>query len=469
MKFVFISILTVFASNFYCYSFEVNPEVNMPAVVDIIVEDKNEDTQETSSANGSGFFVDETGYIVTNNHVIESSENIKVVTDDGSEYKAKIVGTDRRLDIALLKIDLDSSTKVKVLTFADSDKVNLLDDVFIIGNPLGIGKSTIKGSISCKNRDLSKLTSEMDLDGDSILFFQINADVCQGYSGGPVCDKNGNVIGIMTVFMWENARVVGMSFAIPANLVQKTINQLKEHGRMQRSWLGFSIKKLDHESSKILLNANSGCYIDSVASQSPAKSAGIRSGDILISVNDIKITDTSNIGYLLDNLPVGKIIPIQVLQNGKVRKFSITVATAPEDSGLFITDADSNEQDVPNEKINGLGFGVTNLLRSMREVFSIPSHEHGVLVSSVDRSIVLNIYPGCVIKTVNQHPVQDVESFKKLIENNKKIVLYVYDPYNKISFYTSISYDGDKPKLSSMKPILQHDNISSIAKKYKKD
>ncbi len=419
----------------FCFSFK--PETLMSAVVDIIVADKNEDTSDSSIVNGSGFFIDSTGFIVTNNHVIEAAEKIKIITEDGNEYIAKVIATDSHLDIALLKIDLEPNSKVQVLSFTDSDKVKLLDNVFIIGNPLGIGKSIINGGISGKNRDLSKLTSELGLDGNSILFFQINADACQGYSGGPVCDKNGNVIGVITMLMSENTRGTGMCFAIPSNLAQKTIKQLREYGKMQRSWLGFSVRRLDHETAKSLLHSNIGYYVDRVADNSPAKSIGINSGDIIVSINDIEISGNANVGYILNNLPVGKVIPIQVIQNGGIaRKLSITVAPAPEDEEMFVFN--DNDSEIPCKKIGNLPFSVTNLIQSMREVFNIPSHENGVLVSSVDRSDTYNIYPGCVIKTVNQQEINDVESFKNLIKNKDKIVLYVYDPYTKTSFYTSV-------------------------------
>ena len=449
MKIIWLAISLVFSVNAFC---EVKMESVLNSVVIVKAESKYEgDSEESSQSTGTGFFC-EANQVVTSYHIIDGSDNITVVTENDNEYAAKVIACDARYDIALLEIE----AKGQPVQWGNSDKVKLCSDVFIAGNPGGIGMSLTTGKVGWLKRTLpSTFASEMELDVSSIPFTQISANVFPGDSGGPVFDENGKVIGMLVAFLSADSNIAGICFAIPSDLVKHTIKQLQEHGSIQRSWLGFTVKRLDHETSQTMLNNNVGYYIDYVADNSSAKSVGIKVGDVIVSVNDIKISGEVSIGYLLSNLPIGAIIPIQVLQNGVARKLSIKVDAAPDDFEFIFQDEKEN-QNIPYEKVSGLYFGVTNLSQSLRTVFSISTEEKGVLVSYVDKTISSDIQPGCVIKTVNQKDVVDVESFKKLIKDKNKLVLFIYNPYTKLSFYTSVRVtaaktDSDRKKSATSK------------------
>ena len=212
----------------------------MGKVVDVIVADKSGENSENRSSNGTGFIIYEDGYIVTNWHVIDSSEQIKIVTSDGNEYIAKVIGKDEHYDVALLKIELDSNVKLPAVKFADSDKIEVSDPVITIGNPFGLGKTVTAGIISYKGRNLSDQISELGENGHLVSYIQTDAAVNYGNSGGPLFSANGEVIGMITVFVSDGLRSTGINFAIPSNILLKVISQLKTFGRMQRSWLGIS-------------------------------------------------------------------------------------------------------------------------------------------------------------------------------------------------------------------------------------
>ncbi len=418
----------------------------MDAVVDVIVADKNDESSENKSSNGTGFIIYEDGYIVTNWHVIDSSEKIKIVTADGNEYLARVIGKDEQYDVALLKIDLDPNVKLPSVKFADSDKIEICDPVVAIGNPFGLGKTVTSGIISYKGRNLSDQISELGANGNLVSYIQTDAAVNYGNSGGPLVSKNGEVIGMITVFVLDGVHSTGINFAIPSNILQKVIGQLKVFGRMQRSWLGITVSRMTKRASKVLLRSNVGYYVSHVSDKSPAKSIGIKVGDIILSVNNETISDKTNMEYLLNNLPIGEVIPIQILSSGKKRMLSITVKSYNDDDLTFLDndDSDSNKE-MSFEKIYGLDLGLTNLTPVLRGIFKIPSFETGVLVSFVGSTLCDDIHVGNLIQKVNQYDVSNISTLKtsmsKILKENKKInevVLYVRDPLINKSDYVVV-------------------------------
>ncbi|MBO4405677.1 MAG: trypsin-like peptidase domain-containing protein [Alphaproteobacteria bacterium] len=417
----------------------------MDTVVDVIVADKNEESSEGKSSNGTGFIIYDDGYVVTNWHVIEGSEKIKVVTSDGNEYIARVMGKEEHYDVALLKIDLDQNVKLSSVKFADSDKIEVCDPVIAIGNPFGLGKTVTAGIVSYKGRNLSDQISELGVNGNLVSYIQTDAAVNYGNSGGPLFSANGEVVGMITVFVLDGLHSTGINFAIPSNILQKVINQLKTFGKMQRSWLGISTCRMSKEASKLLIGSNVGYYVTNVSDKSPAMSTGIKVGDIVLSVNGEVISGNTNMEYLLNNLPIGEVIPIQIMRDGNKRMLSITVKSYNDEDISFVDDDDSSGKDIPFEKISGLDLGLTNLTRELREIFKIPSHENGVLVSFVGSSLSDDIGVGNLIKKVNQFEIRNLNDMKSSIaavfKENKggdKIVLYVQDPLIKKSSYVVV-------------------------------
>ncbi|MCR5224480.1 MAG: trypsin-like peptidase domain-containing protein [Alphaproteobacteria bacterium] len=402
------------------------------SVVDVIVSERTnpeELLEKKESSDGSGFLIDENGYVVTNCHVIDGAEKIKIVIYDGTEYFAKVIGRDERSDIALLKIE--ASTKLPYATLADSDKVEITDPVIAIGNPFGFGKTVTAGIISYKGRNLSKQIAELGTGGDLVSYLQTDAQVNYGNSGGPLFSYDGEVVGMITVFLSDGTRGTGINFAIPSNTLKKVITQLRNYGKMQRSWIGISVVPLNKESASALgLGKRCGFVVSKVDSNSPATKIGIHDGDIVLSINDIKFSENTNSEDVLNNLPINAIIPIQIMKDGEERKYSITVEGRSDDDFPFDTDNILENKNIPFEKLEGVNIGVTELTGEYRRLFEVPSSVKGVLVAQAGDGVPLN--QGNVIISVNQKETQTVAALKKEIEkrisNGKNnVAFYLYD------------------------------------------
>jgi len=453
--FVIIFSICFFVSDASVFGIKVKGGVKrlMDTVVDVIVADRSGESSESRSSNGTGFIIYEDGYIVTNWHVIDSSEQIKIVTSDGNEYVARVIGKDEHYDVALLKIELDPNVRLSAVKFADSDKIEVSDPVITIGNPFGLGKTVTAGIISYKGRNLSDQISELGENSHLVSYIQTDAAVNYGNSGGPLFSANGEVIGMITVFVSDGLRSTGINFAIPSNILLKVIGQLKTFGRMQRSWLGISTSRMSKEAAKLLIGSNVGYYVTNISEKSPAMSTGIRVGDIILSINKEIISENTNVEYLLNNLPIGEVVPIQIMRDGNKRMLSITVKSYNEEDISFIEEDDNLGKDVPYEKIDGLDLGLTNLTKELREIFKIPSHESGVLVSFVGSSLIddLNINVGNLIKKVNRFEVKNLNDLKSSLktifkesDNVNKVVMYVKDPLLKKSSYVVVKCDRNK-------------------------
>ncbi len=453
--FVIVFSLCFFISDAGVFGVKIEGGVQrlMDTVVDVIVADKNSENSDNKTSNGTGFIIYEDGYIVTNWHVIESSDKIKVVTSDGNEYSAKVIGKDEHYDVALLKIEKDPNVKLSAVKFADSDKIEVSDPVITIGNPFGLGKTVTAGIISYKGRNLSGQISELGENGHLVSYIQTDAAVNYGNSGGPLFSDKGEVIGMITVFVSDGLRSTGINFAIPSNTLLKVISQLKTFGKMQRSWLGLSTSRMSKEAAKLLMGSNVGYYVTNVSEKSPAMLTGIKIGDIILSINKEVISENTNVEYLLNNLPIGEVIPIQIMRDGNKRMLSITVKAYNDEDISFMEEDDNSGKDIPYEKIEGLDLGLTNLTKELREIFKIPSHESGVLVSFVGPSLLedLSINVGNLIKKVNKFEIRNLSELKTslittLKENNlvNKVVLYVKDPLIKKSSYVVVKCERNK-------------------------
>ena len=425
----------------------VNPGVSVKGgihrlidtVVDVIISDKNGnnsqgDGAKRESSDGAGFIIDENGLIVTNCHVIDTADIIKIVLYDGSAYIAKVVGKDERSDIALLKIDAD--IKLPYAKFADSDVVDICEPVLAIGNPYGFGKTVTAGIISYKNRNLSSQISELGTGGDLVSYLQTDAAVNYGNSGGPLFTYNGEVVGMITVFLSDGMRNTGINFAIPSNILKRSIEQLKVYGKITRSWIGVALNPLNKEAADILLKGRFGCDIVKVERGSPAETAGIQANDILVSINGENITENTNLEYMLNTLPIGNVIPVQVMRAGVEMRFHVKVESKKEEESSANTDDESQKRkEIPVEKVDGINVGVTDLTPELRKAFDIPEGINGVLISSVEIT-PSEMSVGNLILNVNQTKVSSVlelrAALKKVIDaKDTKVAIYIYDNYRK--------------------------------------
>lgn len=466
MRVIFGIVVVFFHINIYAYSRQASPtftegiENIINTVVDIIITNKAsdipEDPSKKDSSDGSGFIIDECGLILTNCHVIDNSDKIEVVLYDGTKYIAKIVGKDERSDIALLKIDTDFKIPY-IAKFADSDSVNILDPVFAVGNPFGFGKTVTSGIISFKGRNLSSQIAELGVGGDLVSYIQTDTAVNYGNSGGPLFTYDGKVVGMITVFVSDGMHSTGINFAIPANTIKNIVDQLKDFGKIRRSWIGITVRPLTRDVSIALgLGKRFGCSIIRIEKNSPAAIAGIQVDDILLSINDRNISDSTNIEDMLCSLPIEKVVPVQVIRDGIERKFSVKVGYKDEgeNSSSVFGDEIIQKKEIPFEKLKGINIGIADLTNEYRKWFNIPTDVNGVLIANVENeSSEMSV--GNLILKVNHKKVSSVKEIKSELEDlikkkEQRVALFIYDPNREPQkfylafrfFYSSIKRDS---------------------------
>ena len=318
-------------------------------------------TERKASSLGSGFIIKENGTVITNNHVIANADDI-LVRVDNKEYKAKVIGADPYMDIAVLK--METTDKFKPVNFGDSDKARVGDWVVAIGNPFGLGGTVTSGIISARNRDIN-LTRYDD-------FIQTDASINQGNSGGPLFNLKGEVVGINTAIIAPGqAGSIGIGFAIPANAASNVIDQLINFGETRRGWLGVRIQEVTKEIAEaVKLKKTEGALVASVGEKSPADKAGIKAGDIILEFDGKKIDVMRTLPKVVAGTEVGKNVQLKIWRNKKLITKKLTLgrlessqefkAKSPkikktkevEIENLKITVRDLNEEDISSRKLN---------------------------------------------------------------------------------------------------------------------
>jgi serine protease Do len=273
---------------------------------------------EIITGQGSGFFISGDGYAVTNNHVVENAESVKVTTDDGKNYNAKVIGTDPRTDLALIKVDGSNFPYVKL---ADTTP-RVGDWVLAVGNPFGLGGTVTAGIVSARGRDIGA--------GPYDDFIQIDAPVNKGNSGGPTFDVNGNVIGVNTAIYSPSGGSVGIAFAIPADTVKSVISQLRENGHVTRGWIGVQIQPVTPDIADSMgLKKAAGALVAEPQPNSPAVKAGIQSGDVITAVNGKTIRDARQLARLIGTMAPGASVTLDLIHSGQQKTVTLTLGTLP--------------------------------------------------------------------------------------------------------------------------------------------
>lgn len=271
--------------------------------------------QRQRDAHGSGFIISKDGYVVTNAHVIDDSEDVTVELEDKRELKAKVIGVDKLSDIALLKVEAGDLPFVEL---GDSDKLDVGQWVVAIGTPFGLDYTATQGIVSALSRSLPKDTY--------VPFIQTDAAVNPGNSGGPLFDLDGQVIGVNSQIYSRSGGYMGVSFAIPSNIVKNVTDQLKTDGRVSRGWLGVGIQGIDKSLAESLGLANSkGTLISSVSPSSPADKAGLQAGDVITQFDKQDVNETSDLPVIVGNTPIGKKVPVSIVRAGKYKILDVTV------------------------------------------------------------------------------------------------------------------------------------------------
>ncbi|MCA3572897.1 MAG: Do family serine endopeptidase [Aestuariivirga sp.] len=276
---------------------------------------------EGGMAQGSGFIITADGYAVTNNHVVKDAEEVSVTLQDGMEYKAKVIGTDPKTDLALIKIESDK--KFDHVTFT-SDAPRVGDWVMAVGNPFGLGGTVTTGIISARGRDIGA--------GPYDDFLQIDAAINRGNSGGPAFNLEGEVVGINTAIFSPSGGSVGIGFAIPAAVAENVIASLKETGSVTRGWLGVRIQPVTEDIAESMgLAAAKGALVSDVTEDSPALAAGIAQGDTILKVDGKEIEDSRDLSRKVAQLKPGQAVPVTVVRDGKTMDISVKIGTMPAD------------------------------------------------------------------------------------------------------------------------------------------
>ena len=374
-----------------------------------------EQRQRRGSALGSGFVISADGYIVTNNHVIESADEILIEFYDGAgELPAEVIGTDPRTDIALLKVE--PNDPLPFVAFGDSDIARVGDWVLAIGNPLGQGFSVSAGIISARNRSLQGAYDD---------FIQTDAAINRGNSGGPLFNMDGEVIGVNTAILSPNGGSIGIGFSMSSAVVTRVVEQLREFGETRRGWLGVSIQNVTPDVAEALgLDNTSGALVTDVP-EGPAKEAGIASGDVILSFDGKDVADTRELVRMVGESDVGATVRVVIFREGGTQTIGVTLGRREDaESGS------SSSDDEPAKEEEVLGLTLLALTPEVREDLGLDAGERGVAVLEVDETseaFEKGIRAGDVISEIGQQPVatpaEVAERFEAAREAGRKSIL----------------------------------------------
>ena len=358
----------------------------------------------SANALGSGFVISEDGYIVTNNHVIDGADEIMIEFFDGKELPATLVGRDKNVDIALLKVEAGGA--LPFVDFGDSDVARVGDWVMAMGNPLGQGFSVSAGIISARNRELSGAYDD---------FIQTDAAINRGNSGGPLFDMDGDVIGVNTAIMSPTGGSIGIGFSMASKVVEPVVKQLKEFGEVRRGWLGVNIGDVTQDMAQALgMDVPAGAIIRDVF-DGPAKDAGLLSMDVILMFDGKDVGDAGALVRLVGAAPVGKTVKTVVLRDGKRQTIDVVLGKRPEPEDIASTSEAAPEPTA--DMVLGMAVGTLN--DELREKYKIAKDVDGIVVLSVDadtNAAEKGMQEGDVITDAGQKAVRSVDDFQVQID-----------------------------------------------------
>ena len=374
-------------------------------------QNPNSPRQRPRNANalGSGFVISSDGFIVTNHHVINGADQITIEFNDGSFRDAVVIGSDENIDIALLKVDAE--TTLEFVEFGDSDISRVGDWVMAMGNPLGQGFSVSVGIISARNRELA---------GNYDDYIQTDAAINRGNSGGPLFNMNGEVVGVNTAILSPNGGSIGIGFSMASNVVEPVVKQLKEFGEVRRGWLGVSIGDLNQDMADALgMKEPSGSIVLEVY-DGPSKDAGLLASDVIVMFDNKEVSNSGELVRIVGDTTVGRTVDVIVLRQGERIKVRVKLGQRPTNNELNKQVAPP-EPTKPNEDAID-GAGLSELTDSLREEYGIDPAISGVIIMSVDETSSAyenGLRKGDVITDVAQKPIGSVEEVEELVSNAK--------------------------------------------------
>jgi serine protease Do len=363
---------------------------------------------------GSGFIIDASGIVVTNNHVISEADEVTVILNDGSRLKAEIIGKDQKTDIALLRVKPDKP--LKAVKFGDSEKLRLGEWVIAIGNPFSLGGSVTAGIVSARNRDINS--------GPYDNYIQTDAAINRGNSGGPLFNLDGEVVGINTAIISPSGGSIGIGFSVPSKTAMPVIEQLKQFGETRRGWLGVRIQQVTDEIAESLnIKPARGALVAGVDDKGPAKPAGIEPGDVIVKFDGKDIKEMRDLPRAVADTPVGKQTPVIVIRKGKEETKTVTLGRLEDGEKLAAVDAKVDPSgDKPVVK-KALGIELANMSDDLRKRYKIKDTVKGVVITGVDASSPAadkRLSPGDVIVEIAQEAVASADDFQTKIDKLKK-------------------------------------------------
>ena len=353
---------------------------------------------------GSGVIVGHDGIILTNNHVVENADEIKVTLSDNREFDAELVGADPQSDVAVVRLK-GSPSGLRALAFGDSGKLRLADTVLAIGNPFGVGQTVTMGIVSATGRANLGIADYED-------FIQTDAAINPGNSGGALLNVRGELIGINTAIVSRTGGYQGIGFAIPSNMAREIMSSLLKTGKVERGWLGVSIQNLDRELAEAMGIAQAhGVLVADLTPDGPAQKAGIQRGDVVLAVDGREVKSTGELRNVIASKATGQKVSVTVLRDKKDQEIEVELGAlaSPEEPSTSIA------KTPPSELLGGLA--VADLSAELRKKFEISEKiDSGVVVTEVDRRAApakSGVAPGDVILQVNQNPVENVGDYQK--------------------------------------------------------
>ena len=364
---------------------------------------------------GSGFIIDPSGIIVTNNHVIEDADEITVTLQDNTTLKAKLIGKDERSDLAILKVDPDKP--LSAVPFGDSDTARVGNWVLAIGNPFGLGGSVTAGIVSARGRDIHQ--------GPYDDFIQTDAAINRGNSGGPLFDMDGNVIGINTAIYSPSGGSIGIGFSIPANEAKNVVAQLREYGHARRGWLGVRIQEVTPEIAESLgLHDPDGAMVAGVSNDGPAGKAKIHNGDIILKFNGEDVKSWHNLPRIVAETPIGRSVPVTLWRDGKQQDVQVSVAELPDDQAQQASATAPAKPVTPQPaEISGLGLSLAPITDDARGKYQLNADQKGVVITKIAPNSAASdrgLRPGDVIVEVQQEAVNSPSDVQDRVDRIRK-------------------------------------------------
>jgi serine protease Do len=363
---------------------------------------------------GSGFIVDTSGIVVTNNHVIADADEINIIMNDGTKIRATLVGVDKKTDLAVLKFTPPAKPLVAV-KFGDSDKLRLGEWVIAIGNPFSLGGTVTAGIVSARNRDINS--------GPYDSYIQTDAAINRGNSGGPLFNLEGEVVGVNTAIISPSGGSIGIGFAVPANTALAVIDQLREFKEVRRGWLGVRIQQVTDEIADSLgIKPTRGALVAGIDDKGPAKPAGIEPGDVIVKFDGKDIKEMRDLPKIVGDTPIGKDVPVVIIRKGKEETKTVRLGRLEDTPVQASVKTDVPAPDKPVVQ-KALGLNLANMSDDLRKKYKIKDGVKGVVIVEVDANSPAaekRLNAGDVIVKVTDEEVANAADVQKRIDQLKK-------------------------------------------------